>query len=159
MQLIYVSYCTAHLQCVLQTIVTTFGSGRDSSRDQVTTPCHQVCCCVARQCTEGAWNGTGQSTCYRWTDADRVLFNEGFLEPDVCNSGPGRMFTGGNNANYPSCGDCWCCTVAGKRLECVSWLTAKLVTHPLDQGSTAVQSACLVSHALTCSLNWQLLAM
>jgi hypothetical protein len=73
--------------------------------------------------------GAVPGACYHWTDAEKDKWmNQGFSQQEVCNSVPGRLFTGGNNTEYPGCGDCWCCTVAGKWLERVCLIVDRRVS-------------------------------
>jgi len=55
--------------------------------------------------------------CHNWTNEENVLINMKFPKNDVCEKHPkapyakypNRIYTGGNNTNYPGCGKCECC--------------------------------------------------
>ncbi|XP_053385480.1 uncharacterized protein LOC123538535 isoform X3 [Mercenaria mercenaria] len=68
--------------------------------------------------------------CYHWTQEDFAAMGPGRLaetERQQCESSPGRVFTQGNNADYPNCGTCWCCQrKVQDNFYCYHWTQADL---------------------------------
>lgn len=44
--------------------------------------------------------------CYNFNGAD---FEGVSSDEEACTREPDRVYTWGNNDNYPGCGNCWCC--------------------------------------------------
>merc|ERR1712142_845142 len=75
----------------------------------------------------GPHMGYTRYECHRWTSEEQnIIYNGGWnrelerqgkgKEKPVCEArGPAYIFTGGDNADAPGCGHCWCCfALAGK---------------------------------------------
>ncbi|XP_053385567.1 uncharacterized protein LOC128546054 isoform X2 [Mercenaria mercenaria] len=68
--------------------------------------------------------------CYHWTQEDLAAMGPGRsveTEREQCESYPGRVFTQGNNADYPNCGTCWCCQrKVYDNFSCYTWTQGDL---------------------------------
>ena len=56
---------------------------------------------------------TDVDDCYTFTAEDVSLVGSGNSWEYQCESHPFNVYTGGNNVDYPGCGNCTCCKLKG----------------------------------------------
>ncbi|XP_053385568.1 uncharacterized protein LOC123538671 [Mercenaria mercenaria] len=95
---------------------------------------------------EGTHAAQDNLYCYHWTQEDIAAMGpERSLnaQREQCESNPGRVFTQGNNEDYPNCGTCWCCQrKVQDNFYCYHWTQEDLAAMGPERSLNAQRELC-----------------